>query len=164
MQLPFVQNSCTSNPPPCTDPIAIMRKPQLGESATSALGSSRLYNKAQIRVLLADTVADLHPERGLGALDADDVQFVPGAGYPIPAVAGAENTAGAAISGREFYGHGTDWPSINNWVAPAGLSVDGPRIHCWVNSRRPAFPNNGQGAWLRVEYMDNAGAWHWNYP
>ena len=65
MQLPFVQNSCTSNPPPCTDPIAIIRKPQPGESATSALGQSRLYNKAQIRVLLADTVADLHPERGL---------------------------------------------------------------------------------------------------
>ena len=51
MQLPFVQNSCTSNPPPCTDPIAIIRKPQPGESATSALGSSRLYNKA----------ADSHP-------------------------------------------------------------------------------------------------------
>src|SRR5947209_4073724 len=76
MQLPFVQNSCTSNPPPCTDPISIVRKPQ-GESATSVLGSSRLYNKAQIRVLLADTVADLHPERGTAALDADDVQMNP---------------------------------------------------------------------------------------
>ena len=64
MQLPFVKNSCISNPPPCTDPIAIVRKPQPGESASSALGSSRLYNKAQIRVLLADTEADLHPERG----------------------------------------------------------------------------------------------------
>ncbi len=58
MQLPFVQNSCTSNPPPCTDPIAIIRKPQPGESATSTLGTSRLYNKAEIRILLADTVAD----------------------------------------------------------------------------------------------------------
>ncbi len=46
MQLPFVQNSCTSNPPPCTDPIAIIRKPLPGESPTGALGSSRLYNKA----------------------------------------------------------------------------------------------------------------------
>src|SRR4029077_17587038 len=25
MQLPFVKNSCTSNPPPCTDPISIIR-------------------------------------------------------------------------------------------------------------------------------------------
>ena len=64
MQLPFVQNSCTSNPPPCTDPISIVRKPQVGESSTSTLGTSRLYNKAQIRILLADTQVDLHPERG----------------------------------------------------------------------------------------------------
>ncbi|MGZ7063817.1 MAG: hypothetical protein ACXVKD_13290, partial [Candidatus Angelobacter sp.] len=63
MQLPFVKNSCTSNPPPCTDPISIIRKPQPGESASSALGSSRLFNKAQIRVLLADTENDLHPDR-----------------------------------------------------------------------------------------------------
>ena len=83
MQLPFVQNSCTSNPPPCTDPIAIIRKPQPGESATSTLGTSRLYNKAEIRILLADTVADLHPERGLTALDADDVQFTPGGFQPL---------------------------------------------------------------------------------
>src|SRR5438270_10926251 len=28
MQLPFVQNSCTSNPPPCSDPITLIRNPQ----------------------------------------------------------------------------------------------------------------------------------------
>ncbi|MGE5082902.1 MAG: PilX N-terminal domain-containing pilus assembly protein [Acidobacteriota bacterium] len=154
MQLPFVQNSCTSNPPPCTDPIAIVRKPQ-GESATSSLGSSRLYNKAQIRVLLADTVADLHP----GALDADDVQFVPGTGYPIPAVAGLRTTAGAAISGTEFYGLAKLVPVTNNWVAPLGYAG-------WTSYpllgelTTPGIPNNGQGAWLRVEYMDAAGGWH----
>ena len=63
MQLPFVKNSCTGNPPPCTDPTSIIRKPQPGESASGALGSSRLFNKAQIRVLLADTENDLHPDR-----------------------------------------------------------------------------------------------------
>ena len=159
MQLPFVQNSCTSNPPPCTDPISIVRKPQPGESATSVLGSSRLYNKAQIRILLADTVADLHPERGLGALDADDVQFVPGTGYPIPAVAGLRTTAGAAINGNEFYGLAKVVPATNNWVAPLGYAG-------WTSYpllgelTTPGIPNNGQGAWLRVEYMDAAGAWH----
>ena len=36
-----------------------------------------MYNKAQIRILLADTQADLHPERGpIG--DGQDVQFTPG--------------------------------------------------------------------------------------
>lgn len=159
MQLPFVQNSCTSNPPPCTDPISIVRKPQPGESATSVLGSSRLYNKAQIRILLADTVADLHPERSVGVLDADDVQFVPGTGYPIPAVAGLRTTAGAAINGNEFYGLAKVVPATNNWVAPLGYPG-------WTSYpllgelTTPGIPNNGQGAWLRVEYMDAAGAWH----
>jgi Tfp pilus assembly protein PilX len=159
MQLPFVQNSCTSNPPPCTDPISIVRKPQPGESATSVLGSSRLYNKAQIRILLADTVADLHPERSVGVLDADDVQFVPGTGYPIPAVAGLRTTAGAAINGNEFYGLAKVVPATNNWVAPLGYAG-------WTSYpllgelTTPGIPNNGQGAWLRVEYMDAAGAWH----
>jgi len=76
MQLPFVKHGCTDFPPPCTDPISIVRKPQ-GESSTSALGSSRLYNKAQIRILLADTENDLHPERTSLNGDADDIQFVP---------------------------------------------------------------------------------------
>ena len=157
MQLPFVQNSCTSNPPPCTDPIAIVRKPQPGELTTTALGSARLYNKAQIRILLADTVADLHPERGAGALDADDVQFVPGSSYPIPAVAGTKNTAGAAVNGAEFYGLAA--VGTNNWVAPTGYPG-------WTSYpllgelTTPGIPNNGQGAWMRIEYADNAGAWH----
>jgi len=158
MQLPFVQNSCTSNPPPCTDPIAIIRKPQLGELATSALGTSRLYNKAQIRVLLADTVADLHPERGLGPLDADDVQFVPNAGWNLTAAAGALNTAGAQAVGLEFYGMAQTNPSINNWVNPVGFPA-------WTSYpllgelTTAGIPANGQGAWIRVEYLNNAGNW-----
>lgn len=157
MQLPFVQNSCTSNPPPCTDPIAIVRKPQPGESATSALGSARLYNKAQIRILLADSINDLHPERGVAALDADDVQFVPGSSYTIPATSGTRNTAGAAVSGAEFYGLAS--VGSNNWIAPVGYPT-------WTSYpllgelTTPGIPTNGQGAWMRVEYSDNAGVWH----
>ncbi len=157
MQLPFVQNSCTSNPPPCTDPIAIVRKPQPGESPTGSLGSSRLYNKAQIRVLLADTVADLHPERGVGALDADDVQFVANGSYPIPAAAGTKTTAGAPVNGAEFFGMAS--VGINNWVAPVGYGGWGsyPLLGELTTG---GIPNNGQGAWMRIEYSDNAGAWH----
>ena len=61
MQLPFVQHSCTDFPPPCTDPIQILRKPLANESNLSSIGQSRVYNKAAIRVLLADTEADLRP-------------------------------------------------------------------------------------------------------
>src|SRR6266567_1384228 len=158
MQLPFVQNSCTSNPPPCTDPIAIIRKPQPGESPTSALGTSRLYNKAQIRVLLADSVADLHPERGAGALDAEDVQFVPNTGWNLTAAAGALNLAGAPATGTEYFGMAQTSPSINHWVNPYGYA--GWSSYPLLGElTTPGIPNNGQGAWLRVEYLTNAGNW-----
>jgi len=158
MQLPFVQNSCTSNPPPCTDPIALIRKPLPGESSTGAMGSSRLYNKAEIRVLLADTVADLHPERGTGALDADDVQFVPNTGWNIPVAAGALTTALAPAVGTEFYGMAQTVPPLNNWVKPYGYAT-------WTSYpllgelTTAGIPNGGQGAWMRVEYLNNTGNW-----
>src|SRR5258705_3386001 len=81
MQLPFVQNSCTSNPPPCTDPVQIIRKPLAGESNLSSIGQSRVYNKAQIHVLLADQEADLRPGQPLDP--ANEVQFNTGAGSPL---------------------------------------------------------------------------------
>ena len=157
MQLPFVSNSCTSNPPPCNDPIALVRKPQPTDSVT--LSSSRLYNKAQIRILLADTVADLHPERGAGALDADDVQFVPGTGYAIPPAAGTKDTSGASVSGAEYYGLAQASPPKNNWVNPVGYP--GWTSYPLLGELTTAgIPNNGQGAWMRIEYVDNNGIWH----
>jgi hypothetical protein len=51
LTLPFVQ--------PGVGPIEIIRRPLAGESVTSALGVSRLYNQAQIRVLLSDNPAEL---------------------------------------------------------------------------------------------------------
>jgi Tfp pilus assembly protein PilX len=159
MQLPFVKNSCTSNPPPCTDPIAIIRKPQPGESPTSALGSSRLYNKAQIRVLLADTELDLHPERPALNGDADDIQFVPNTGWNIPLAAGALNLAGGQAVGTEFFGMAkTSPPAINNWVNPFGYPgwTSYPLLGELTTGGIPA---NGQGAWLRVEYLNTAGNW-----
>ncbi len=156
MELPFVQNSCTSNPPPCTDPISIIRKPLPGESATGTVGSSRLYNKAEIRILLADTVADLHPERGTGALDADDVQFVPMTGPTIPLSAGLLNLGGGQVSGTMYYGMAT--VGTNNWVSPRGFTWTTYPLLGEVTTA--AIPTNGQGAWLRVEYMDTGGTWH----
>jgi len=158
MQLSFVQNSCTTNPPPCTDPISIIRKPQPGELSTSALGSARLYNKAQIRVLLADTVADLHPERGAAALDANDVQFVVNGGVAIPVSAGLFTVAGGQATGTMYYGMAQTNPPINNWVNPFGFA--GWTSYPLLGETTTAgIPNNGQGAWIRIEYLNNAGAW-----
>ncbi len=160
MQLPFVQNSCTSNPPPCTDPIAIVRKPQPGESASSTLGTSRLYNKAQIRILIADTAADLHPERGTGAIDAQDYQF------PT-----STPTAYTTSGGSEYFGWAT--PGAHGWVNPytnggaqnwtaTGFPLIGELT--WPAPNGPtsvAQMNNVAtgGPWIRVEYLNNAGVW-----
>lgn len=159
MQLPFVpiNTSCTTNPPPCSDPIAIVRRPQPTDNVT--LSNSRLYNKAQLRILMADTINDLHPDRGTGVLDADDVQFVPNSSYPIPAAAGTKNTAGALVSGNEYYGMASVSPAMNNWIAPVGYP--GWTSYPLLGELTTAgIPNNGQGAWMRIEYVDNAGVWH----
>lgn len=160
MNLPFipVSKSCTSNPPsalPCGDPIAIIRKPLAGESSTSALGSARLYNKAQIRILLADTEADLHPDRP-GLADTSDVQFVPGNSVAIPAASGTKTTGGALTgAGNEFYGLANI--GTNNWVAPYGYTAAGWTSYPLLGELTTgAIPKNGQGAWMRIEYCTTA--------
>jgi len=152
MQLPFVQNSCTSNPPPCTDPIQIIRKPLAGEVATTTLGQSREYNKAQIRILLADTQADLHPERGLIG-DGQDVQFyTTAASYATPV-------------GTEYFGVAQN--ALNGWVQPINPATG--LAYTWTtwpllgqittSPANVAGPETTNGAWIRVEYLNNAGAW-----
>jgi Tfp pilus assembly protein PilX len=157
MQLPFVQgNSCTNNPPPCIDPIAIIRKPQPGESPTGTIGSSRLYNKAAIRILLADTQNDLHPERGAIG-DGQDVQFVPGSGIVVPASSNAKTTGGAAVNGTEYFGLATI--GANNWVAPYNYAAAGWATYPLLGEvTTGGIPKNGQGAWIRVEYCTAAAA------
>src|SRR5882724_1721983 len=56
LTLPFMQPGVVQ---PGIGPIEIVRRPLPGEAATSLLGESRLYNQAQIRVLLSDNPAEL---------------------------------------------------------------------------------------------------------
>ncbi len=66
-------------------------------------------------------MADLHPDRGTGVLDADDIQFTPGSSYPIPATSGTKTTGGALTgAGNEFYGMAKTNPAANNWINPVG--------------------------------------------
>jgi hypothetical protein len=136
-----------------------VRKPLAGESSTSPLGTSRLYNKAQIRVLLADTLADLHPDRGTGALDAQDVQFP-----NVPTYTGGPFTAGAitlTAGGTEYPGFAT--PGTKGWVNPYTDSG----LKAWASiplidelTTNPATPTAMTGPWIRVEYLNAAGtAW-----
>jgi len=158
MQLPFVQSSCTLNPPPipCTDPIAIIRKPQT-EASTSALGRARLYNKAQIRILLADTQADLHPERVF--TDADDVQLPNAPGFSSPGNDPFQNgqvtlTAG----GTEFAAFGNvgtnGWVSPDRDAGPLGWAAGTQFPLTGELTDQPATPANMTGPWIRVEYCN----------
>jgi len=79
LSLPFVSGAgLAANQP---QQFEIIRRPPTGESATSPLGGSRLYNQAQIRVLLSDDPGDLpcndpsvEPPCG-GASDAQNVRL-----------------------------------------------------------------------------------------
>ncbi len=57
LTLPFVGGTTGGTTGP--QPFEIIRRPPPGEDPTTPLGSSRLYNEAEIRILLSDTPADL---------------------------------------------------------------------------------------------------------
>jgi len=57
LTLPFVNGTTGLTTGP--QPFEIVRRPPAGESPTGALGASRLYNEAEIRVLISDTPGDL---------------------------------------------------------------------------------------------------------
>ncbi len=67
LTLPFVQGT--------TSAVQLIRQPLPGESVTSLLGSSRLANQAQIRIILADTEDGLHLPQYNGD-QTEDVQLV----------------------------------------------------------------------------------------
>jgi hypothetical protein len=133
--LPFVQGGGSQ--------IEIIRKPPgTAELPGSPLGASREYNKANIRILLADTVADLHRERGTVALDAQDVDLTNGCaagGVTIP-------LTGPAVNQPFAWGA----PAQDaNWVVTSGGSP--------CTQAGPKWPLIT--GWLRVEYLNTAGVW-----
>ena len=69
LTLPFVSGTTGTTTGP--QPFEIVRRPPASESTTSPLGASRLYNEAQIRVLLSDSPADLPG----GVNDPDNVRL-----------------------------------------------------------------------------------------
>ncbi len=173
MQLPFVQNSCTSNPPPCTDPISIVRKPLAGELSSSVLGSERLYNKAQIRILLADDPADLHPD--WAGTDAQDIQLpYYSAGWnTAPFTNGAVNLTGGVAGGNAAATEAMGFATIpgaglqaSGWIAPytdagqtawltwplAGTIVNNPTCATLSAAACPVGNAAPMGPWIRVEY------------
>ncbi len=99
LRLPFVNSS--------TDPIELIRRPPAGEDPASILSRSRLYNLAQIRVLISDSVADL--PGGVGVRLANVAPYYTGGNY------GATDTA--------FADDGV--PLIDGFLVVQGRQSDG---------------------------------------
>src|SRR5262249_19061241 len=107
LQLPFVQNSTVGA-------IDIIRRPQATD--TTLLGNSRLYNEAEIRILLADNINDLHPERNGGANlgDGQDIQLGPA----------GENGAPVLNATANMY-YGQVQKGTGSWIATAPAQSTG---------------------------------------
>jgi hypothetical protein len=116
LNLPFVQNGIS--------PIEIIREPFPNEDPSSTLGVSRLYNEAQIRVLLADKQADLP----VGAQAGDVLLEVPGGCFPVTGagttcVATANNTVDA--NWKRPAGTTGDWSLLSGWLRVEARQADG---------------------------------------
>jgi hypothetical protein len=128
LNLPFVGGGVNQ--------VEIVRKPPdlpTAESATSALGASRMYNKANIRVLLASNIQNLHADRSLIAnADGQDVDL------------GAASIAGTAFGAATNQVAFADMAKDANWRTPLGVAGT-------------TFPL--VDGFIRVEYKNAAGVW-----
>jgi Tfp pilus assembly protein PilX len=148
LQLPFVQNSKVGA-------IDIIRRP--APLDTPLLTNSRHYQKAQIRILLADTIADLHPERGLGVLDVNDVQL----GVPSATTSYNVFPTGAGVTaGPMYFATAMKGATTNQWTASAPTGCNAALATWPIHGQVTYAGNTCQSVWLRVEYQDNAGTWH----
>lgn len=128
LTLPFVQDGA---------PIEIIREPLATDSPN--LSSSRLYNQAQIRVLLADVQSDLPGSTQTGdvLLDAPDSCF------PVD------------IAGKTCVASAND-AADSHWKRPAGTTGDWSLLHGWL--RVEAHQNDGSYKNVTQEWLDRGFA------
>jgi Tfp pilus assembly protein PilX len=150
LQLPFVENSKVGA-------IDIIRKPTPVD--TALLTNSRLYSapKAVIRILLADTEADLYP----GEVRADpgqDVQLGTPNTHTNPYIA-VPTVATGLTAGNMYFATAKPGASTNDWTkqAPTGCNTT---LTSWPLFGQVTVAGSlCQGTWLRVEYQNAAGTW-----
>ena len=126
LDLPFVTSG--------VGPIEIIRRPPAGEDPAGAVGQSREYNKAQIRVLLTDTADELPG----GAADSQNIQLdnvgVYASGVPVPGANPTYFATGNKAKDSDFVPSGT-WPLINGFLRVEIRKTDGtyiPVTHEWL--------------------------------
>jgi hypothetical protein len=142
LSLPFVKSSAVG-------PIDIIRRPQATD--TTLLTNSRLYSEAEIRILLADDISQLHPERSATALDANDVQL--GVGPGVNDYVQMTRATGSAANEYMYYAMGKT--GAGSWTVPTGCATPWPLLGQVDWTASPC-----KSAWLRVEYLNkNTGLW-----
>jgi Tfp pilus assembly protein PilX len=152
LKLPFVQGANGS-----AQQIQIIRKPPVGEVASSPTGSSREFNKANIRILLASSEQDLVPDRPGLVGDAQNINLdlacvggrtfnVGGTVYPL---AMAQLPAQQVALVGQTYEPSWKGPPVAVAPLPPNTCVPAPAANQW-----PLVDG-----WLRVEYKNAAGAW-----
>lgn len=148
LQLPFVNSGNK------VGGIDIIRRPQAGDSAL--LTNSRLHQEAEIRILLADNINDLHPypasggaAGGPGVFDADDIQLGPT----------TENNSTPVLNATANMYYGQAKKGTGSWAASPTVCNNGNDTYWPLHGEVTQAPLC-TGTWLRVEYMDSAGVWH----
>jgi hypothetical protein len=148
LSLPFVQGTTT--------PIEIIRRPPLplGTSDT-AVGPSRLYNLAQIRVMISNTAAENHPDGS--AVDADDVTLDNVGPYAV----GTGVTVGGVA--QNYFAHGKPYnfptaPTVNPLCANQLIAGNGPCDADFLPTLGQDQPLIGGVLRVEVKYADDS--WH----
>lgn len=112
LTLPFVADGA---------PIEIIREPLPAEDPAGNLGSSRLYTQAQIRVLFADTQADLPG----GAQAGDKSLDTPNTCFAAGCIGAANDTIDNRWKHPAGIPTGNDWSILGGWVRVEFRKTDG---------------------------------------
>ena len=144
LTLPFVGGGAT--------PVQIIRRPAPGELPGSTLATSRLYNQAQIRVMLSDNPLENHYDGK--PVDADDVELaskVPATLLPSGSGWAQNGVTVSGVAGTAYFGEArtaTDAdfvlpPNFHGAAMPGG-TTEWPQVD----------------GYLRVEVRYADGTWH----
>ena len=109
LSLPFVG--------PGVSAIEIVRQPAVGEDPLGIVGQSRLYNQTQIRVLLADTQAELPGGSGDAQNVALDNVGPFAAGVPVD---------GATPANTTYFATGKTGATDVDWIKPTTVAAGSP--------------------------------------
>src|ERR1022692_4224472 len=157
LQLPFVNSSSVGA-------IDIIRKPTPGD--TAQLSAARLYNEASIRILLADTQAELYPGETRSDSATQDIQI--GTPFGNLGTAGFVTTkqtvpGGVPGLGNMYFATALKGAGTNDWAAQAPTGCLST-LASWPLFGQVTQSTPCTGAWLRVEYCPTTAANCGNTP